>query len=66
MKKNGKLLNLQAMYGKYCRLEKTIQKNGMTKKKRKELMLQIFTEENKRDTSDLLGLGELTLLKYQF
>lgn len=38
----------------------------MTKNKLKELILQIFTEENKRDTSDLLGLGDLILLKYQF
>ena len=66
MKKNGKLLNLQAMYGKYCGLEKTIQKNGMTRNKRKELMLQIFSEGNKSDTLDLLGLGDLILLKYQF
>ena len=38
----------------------------MTKNKHKELMLQIFSEGNKSDTLDLLGLGDLILLKYQF
>ena len=38
----------------------------MTKNKLKELIWQIFTEDNKRDTLDLLGLRDLILLKYQF